>query len=120
MSDGAEHSEIVVMGAGIVGLFNAIQLAKRGFSVTLIDDLRRRPSLKVGESLFGFSSILLIYGADLADYMSHEYPKDGFTVFGATEGRQRFEDVTELGHCDCLQVLSPVGRPPDAGSSKLA
>lgn len=36
------YSSVVVVGAGIVGLTNALQFAKRGLTVTLVDNVESR------------------------------------------------------------------------------
>ncbi|WP_395857263.1 hypothetical protein [Cystobacter fuscus] len=47
----AVDADVAIMGAGIVGLFNALQYAKRGFRVLLLDNARgQKRSFKVGES----------------------------------------------------------------------
>jgi flavin-dependent dehydrogenase len=47
----AAETDVVVVGAGMVGLLAAMSLAKRGMNVTVIDDVvNQKPSYKVGES----------------------------------------------------------------------
>ena len=48
-----QRADVCVVGAGLVGSYNALQYARRGFSVVLVDELTRRQeaSYKVGESL---------------------------------------------------------------------
>lgn len=89
--------DVVVMGAGIVGLANALQLAKRGVQVTLIDNVRdRRKSFKVGESFLVFTSAFLRTIGGLDDFISKEsFIKLGVWFSVGVEGRRDFGDATE-------------------------
>lgn len=90
-------NDVVVVGAGIVGLTNALQLAKRGLQVTLIDNIRdQRTSFKVGESFLVFTSAFLRTIGELDEFISHEsFIKLGVWFSVGAEGRQDFGRATE-------------------------
>jgi 2-polyprenyl-6-methoxyphenol hydroxylase-like FAD-dependent oxidoreductase len=89
-------AEVVVMGAGIVGVHNAIQCAKRGFKVVLIDDIAGHAlSYKVGESLLVFSNMFLRTISELDSYNSQAFPKDGVWFTYGMEGATSFDGKAE-------------------------
>ena len=76
----AHETEVAIIGAGILGLSNALAFAKRGMKVALIDDIvNQKRSFKVGESLLIFSNPFLrsIGGQRLDDFVQNSFPKDG-------------------------------------------
>ncbi len=89
--------EVAVIGAGIIGLANALQLAKRGLSVVLIDKVRdQRPSYKVGESFLVFTSTFLRTIGGLDDFISNEsFIKLGVWFATGVEHSQDFSNATE-------------------------
>lgn len=91
--------DVVVMGAGIVGLTNALQLAKRGLQVTLVDRVReRRISYKVGESFLVFTSAFLRTVGELDRFISEEsFIKLGVWFTVGAEQREDFSGTTEWG-----------------------
>ena len=92
-----EQTETAVIGAGIIGLFNALQLAKRGIQVTLIDDLiHQKKSYKVGESLLVFSNAFLRTIGGLDEFIEkRSVPKLGVWFSYGLEGQYGFEETTE-------------------------
>src|SRR5438105_10152192 len=82
------RTEVAIIGAGIVGLFNALQFAKRGFTVTIIDDVvGQKRSYKVGESLLVFSNMFLRTIGGLDDFLQREsIPKSGVWFTYGAEG----------------------------------
>ncbi|KTT63257.1 FAD-dependent oxidoreductase [Pseudomonas oryzihabitans] len=90
-------SDVVVVGAGIVGLTNALQLAKRGLRVTLVDRVReRRASYKVGESFLVFTSAFLRTIGELDRFISEEsFIKLGVWFTVGAERREDFSGTTE-------------------------
>ena len=96
MSNQTTEAEVVVMGAGIVGLHNALQCAKRGFKVVLIDKLvGQKRSFKVGESLLVFSNMFLRTISELDDYNQQAFPKDGVWFSYGMEGCPDFDGRSE-------------------------
>jgi 2-polyprenyl-6-methoxyphenol hydroxylase-like FAD-dependent oxidoreductase/peroxiredoxin len=99
MSDTEEPShktQVAVIGAGILGLMNALQCAKRGFNVTLIDNIvHQKRSFKVGESLLIFSNPFLRTVGQIDDFVQSSYPKAGVWFVYGMEGRENFEGLTE-------------------------
>lgn len=92
----ARETEVIVMGAGIIGVHNAIQCAKRGFQVVLIDNVAdQKLSYKVGESLLVFSNMFLRTISELDEYNQQAFPKDGVWFTYGMEGATSFEDKTE-------------------------
>ncbi len=96
-ADSHVHEEVVIVGAGIVGLCNALQLAKRGLQVTLVDNLNDRlHSFKVGESFLVFTSAFLRTIGDLDEFISNEsFIKLGVWFTVGAEHRTDFQDTTE-------------------------
>ncbi|WP_200923113.1 NAD(P)/FAD-dependent oxidoreductase [Frankia sp. BMG5.23] len=91
------ETDVVVVGAGIIGLANALQLAKRGLRVTLIDNLRdKKHSYKVGESFLVFTSAFLRTVGELDEFITEEsFAKLGVWFSHGTENRSDFHDATE-------------------------
>ncbi|RBO96779.1 NAD(P)/FAD-dependent oxidoreductase [Nocardia puris] len=87
------RADVCVVGAGIVGLFNALQYAKRDLSVVLVDEITpaRASSYKVGESLLVFSNALLRSIAELDEALSASLPKSGIWMTYGLEGNPRFD-----------------------------
>lgn len=91
-------TEITIMGAGIVGLFNTLQYAKRGFNVTLIDDSAgKKQSYKVGESLLIFTNPFLRTIGDLDPFLKTCFPKYGVWFTHGLEQTTSFEQTSEWG-----------------------
>ncbi|HEY8981053.1 MAG TPA: FAD-dependent oxidoreductase [Streptomyces sp.] len=90
-------ADVAVVGAGIVGLTNALQLAKRGLRVTLLDNVRdQRRSHKVGESFLVFTSAFLRTVGGLDDFVSNEsFIKLGVWFTSGAEHREDFTGTTE-------------------------
>ncbi|RDI19322.1 2-polyprenyl-6-methoxyphenol hydroxylase-like FAD-dependent oxidoreductase [Lentzea flaviverrucosa] len=90
-------ADVVIIGAGIIGLANALQLAKRGLTVTLIDNVRnQRRSFKVGESFLVFTSAFLRTIGELDDFISEEsFIKEGVWFTSGAEHRKDFSGSTE-------------------------
>ncbi|WP_263065096.1 NAD(P)/FAD-dependent oxidoreductase [Dickeya dadantii] len=93
----AADTDVVVIGAGIIGMTSALQFAKRGLQVTLIDNLRdQKPSFKVGESFLVFTSAFLRTVGELDEFISHEsYIKRGVWFTAGAEHRDDFRGTTE-------------------------
>jgi 2-polyprenyl-6-methoxyphenol hydroxylase-like FAD-dependent oxidoreductase len=90
------EAEVVVMGAGIIGVHNAIQCAKRGLKVVLIDNIAgQKLSFKVGESLLVFSNMFLRTISELDEYNQTAFPKDGVWFSYGMEGATSFEGRPE-------------------------
>lgn len=92
-----QRTEVAIIGAGIVGLFNALQLARRGLEVTLIDDVvGQKRSYKVGESLLVFSNPFLRTVGGLDRFLNEKsVPKMGVWFVHGAEGAETFDDTTE-------------------------
>lgn len=89
-------AEVVVMGAGIIGVHNAIQCAKRGLRVVLIDNIAgQQLSYKVGESLLVFSNMFLRTISELDEYNQQSFPKDGVWFTYGMEGAGSFDGRSE-------------------------
>lgn len=92
----AHDTEIAIVGAGVLGLTNALAYAKRGMKVALIDDIvNQKRSYKVGESLLIFSNPFLRAIGGLDEFIHGSFPKDGVWFTYGMEGKQSFDDVTE-------------------------
>lgn len=93
------RADVCVVGSGIVGLTNALALAKRGLSVALVDQPtpKQMASFKVGESLLIFSNAFLRVLGDLDEEFEKSFAKHGFWMAHGLEGCQSFEEprVTE-------------------------
>lgn len=92
-----QRSEVAIIGAGIVGLLSALQFAKRGIQVTLIDDfIGQKRSYKVGESLLVFSNPFLRTVGGLDEFLQREsVPKLGVWFTYGGEGKTCFDDTHE-------------------------
>lgn len=92
-----ECADVVVVGAGIIGLSNALQLAKRGINVTLVDNLKEKgKSFKVGESFLVFTSAFLRTIGELDNFISEKsFIKLGVWFTVGAEHRRDFENCTE-------------------------
>ncbi|MBO0856866.1 MAG: FAD-dependent oxidoreductase [Chloracidobacterium sp.] len=96
MNNSIHETEVVIIGAGIVGAHNAIQCAKRGMRVTLIDKIvGQKRSFKVGESLLVFSNMFLRTISELDEYNQKAFPKDGVWFTYGMEGRADFDQRAE-------------------------
>jgi 2-polyprenyl-6-methoxyphenol hydroxylase-like FAD-dependent oxidoreductase len=89
--------DVAVVGAGIVGLSNALQLAKRGMRVALLDNIRdQKRSYKVGESFLVFTSTFLRTIGGLDDFISNEsFIKLGVWFTSGAEHKKDFQGTTE-------------------------
>jgi len=88
--------DVVVVGAGIVGLMNTLQMAKRGLKVALIDYITEDKSYKVGESLLVFSNMFLRTVGGLADFCREQcFDKDNLWFTYGMEGEEDFYGKTE-------------------------
>ncbi|AJE87364.1 FAD dependent oxidoreductase [Streptomyces albus] len=94
------HADVCVMGFGVVGLINAIALAKRGLTVVCVDQPteKQQQSYKVGESLLVYSNAFLRAIGELDDALEESFGKEGFWMAHGLEGRTSFdESVSEWG-----------------------
>jgi 2-polyprenyl-6-methoxyphenol hydroxylase-like FAD-dependent oxidoreductase len=93
------RADVCVVGAGLVGLFNALQYARRGLSVALLDEPTERSlaDFKVGESLLVFSSAFLRTIGDLDAELKSSFVKQGFWMAYGMEGKEDFEAASEWG-----------------------
>ena len=94
------QADVCVIGAGIIGLHNALQYAKRGFTVAVVDELteRSKSAYKVGESLLGFSNAFLRSIGDLDKEIGESFEKKGVWFAYGMEGKEEFnDDVSEWG-----------------------
>ncbi|MFJ6215676.1 NAD(P)/FAD-dependent oxidoreductase [Streptomyces sp. NPDC092296] len=89
--------DVCVYGAGIIGMFNALQYAKRGFSVAIVDELTEADmqAYKVGESLLIFSNAMLRSVCELDDEISVSFDKRGLWFIHGYENQTTFDGVTE-------------------------
>jgi 2-polyprenyl-6-methoxyphenol hydroxylase-like FAD-dependent oxidoreductase len=73
MNSDSQETQVVVVGAGIIGLINALQYARRNIDVVLIDNLvGHKRSYKVGESLLVFSNMFLRTVGGLDEHLMTE------------------------------------------------
>ncbi|MEU1276271.1 FAD-dependent oxidoreductase [Streptomyces sp. NPDC005799] len=95
--DASKAADVAVVGAGIVGLTNALQLAKRGLRVVLLDNVQaQRRSYKVGESFLVFTSAFLRTVGGLDGFISKEsFIKLGVWFTSGAEHRDDFRGTTE-------------------------
>jgi 2-polyprenyl-6-methoxyphenol hydroxylase-like FAD-dependent oxidoreductase len=93
----SQKTEVAIIGSGIIGLFNALQFAKRGIRVTIIDDfVGQKKSYKVGESLLVFSNAFLRTAGGLDKFLlAKAVPKLGVWFTYGLEGQTRFDNTTE-------------------------
>jgi len=89
-------ADVCVIGAGLVGLANALQYARRGLSVVLVDELTpaQCADYKVGESLLVFSNAFLRTIGELDDELSTSFVKQGFWMAYGLEGKTGFDLTT--------------------------
>lgn len=71
--------DALVVGGGIIGLVNALQLAKRGVTVAVADETteRERESYKVGESLLVYVNAFLRVLGEVDDELNASRVKAG-------------------------------------------
>jgi 2-polyprenyl-6-methoxyphenol hydroxylase-like FAD-dependent oxidoreductase len=94
----ALQADICVIGAGLIGLVNALQYARRGFTVVIIDELTERgtAAYKVGESALGYTTAFLRTIGGLDTELTESFPKHGVWFIRGLEGKDVFDDtVTE-------------------------
>lgn len=89
-------TDVVVVGAGMVGLLAALGLAKRGMDVTVIDDVvHQKPSYKVGESFLVSTGIPRVVG-ELDDFLNDEcFVKLGVWFTYGVQGEREFRPKSE-------------------------
>jgi 2-polyprenyl-6-methoxyphenol hydroxylase-like FAD-dependent oxidoreductase len=89
------RSDVCVIGSGVVGLINAIALAKRGLTVVCVDQPSEKQlaSYKVGESLLIYSNAFLRMLGDLDETLNKSFHKDGFWMAHGLEGATSFDDT---------------------------
>jgi choline dehydrogenase-like flavoprotein len=92
-------TDITIIGGGIIGLFNALQFAKRGLQVTLIDNSgEKKQSYKVGESFLVFTSAFMRTIGDLDSFLEEScFPKQGVWFSYGMEHAESFEQANEWG-----------------------
>jgi 2-polyprenyl-6-methoxyphenol hydroxylase-like FAD-dependent oxidoreductase len=92
---GAE-TDVVVVGAGMVGLLAAMGLAKRGLNVTVIDDVvNQKLSYKVGESFLVSTGVPRVIG-ELDDFLNDEcFVKLGVWFTYGVQGEREFRPKSE-------------------------
>ncbi|WP_322753874.1 NAD(P)/FAD-dependent oxidoreductase [Frankia sp. Cas3] len=90
------RTEVVVVGAGMVGLLAALGLAKRGMDVTVIDDVvNQKPSYKVGESFLVSTGVPRIIG-ELDEFLNDEcFVKLGVWFTYGVQGQREFRPKSE-------------------------
>lgn len=94
--DADVRPDVVIIGAGILGLFNALQLAKRGLRVTVVDNLQgRKESYKVGESMLVFTNAFLRTIGGIEPFLPTSFPKQGVWCAYGTEGKASFDRASE-------------------------
>ena len=89
--------DVCVYGSGIIGMFNALQYARRGMRVALVDELSPtdKTDYKVGESLLTFSGSMLRSVCDLDEELQASFEKRGLWFITGYEGKTSFDGVTE-------------------------
>lgn len=89
-------ADVTIIGAGLLGLFNALQFAKREMSVVLIDAIvGKKKSYKVGESSLIFTSPFLRAIGELDSFFERSFPKAGVWFCYGAEGAEDFDNTTE-------------------------
>lgn len=88
--------QVVIVGAGIVGLLTALQLRKRGLRVLIIDRISSRKYYKVGESLLIFSNAFMRTVGGLNDFCNTSQPKLGVWFTHDMEHRENFDERPEF------------------------
>lgn len=94
------RADVCVIGAGVVGLHNALQYARRGLSVVIVDELteRSKNAYKVGESLLIFSNAFLRTIGELDQELTESFEKRGVWFTYGLEGKQAFDgEISEWG-----------------------
>jgi 2-polyprenyl-6-methoxyphenol hydroxylase-like FAD-dependent oxidoreductase len=97
--------DVCIVGSGIVGLHNALQYARRGFTVAIVDELTERSmsAYKVGESLLGYTNAFLRTVGDLDEEIGRSFPKHGVWFAYGMEGKEEFgEGIFEWGFQSAL------------------
>lgn len=89
------EADVIVIGAGILGLLNALQLAKRGLRVAIVDTTSQPRSYKVGESLLVYSNAFLRTIGELDEFLVSSFPKQGVWFCHGGEHEEGFENTTE-------------------------
>ena len=92
-------ADVCVMGAGIIGLHNALAYAGRGHRVVVIDQLSERSvgRMKVGESLLGYSSAFLRTVGDMHREVSESFEKLCVCFIEGLEGKEEIDE--SLSEC---------------------
>ncbi|MEO5730373.1 MAG: FAD-dependent oxidoreductase, partial [Byssovorax sp.] len=89
-------ADVAIIGGGIVGLFNALSLAKRGLDVVLIDNLAgNKRSYKVGESFLIFTNPFLRVLGELDGFLHQCFPKHGVWFTHGMEHTMDFGPTAE-------------------------
>src|SRR5229473_7901641 len=93
------RADVCVIGAGVVGLHNALQYARRGFSVVIVDELTEhvKSAYKVGESLLIFSNPFLRTIGELDQELSEAFPKRGVWFAYGLKARGRSKRTSPNG-----------------------
>lgn len=93
---GQLSADVCVVGAGLVGLFSALQFAKSGLSVVVVDAQTeaQQADFKVGESLLVFSNAFLRTIGELDEQLSASFVKQGFWMAHGLEGSDTFHNGT--------------------------
>lgn len=100
LRNAAKEADVVVMGAGIIGLCNALMFARQKLKVVVIDNLvhEKKVSYKVGESLLSHSNVFLRTMGDLDGFLKDSHPKLGVWFTNGMEGEESFNNQTEWAH----------------------
>ena len=104
------RADVIVLGAGIVGISAALHLAKRGLSVVLVD--RRGPG---EETSYGNAGV--IEGNTL---FPHAFPAASARCCGSRSSRRRRRTITVVpaaGRAMAVRLSAPTRRPSAARSS---
>ncbi|MER5223919.1 NAD(P)/FAD-dependent oxidoreductase [Streptomyces flaveus] len=90
------QTDVVVVGAGMVGLLAALSLAKRGMNVTVIDDVvNQKRSYKVGESFLVSTGVPRVIG-ELDDFLNDQcFAKLGVWFTYGVQGEREFRPKSE-------------------------
>ncbi|HEY6037980.1 MAG TPA: FAD-dependent monooxygenase, partial [Kofleriaceae bacterium] len=92
-----KSADVFIIGAGILGLMNALQYAKRGIRVVVVDNLQgQKRSYKVGESLLIFSTMFFRTIGGLDEFLQESFPKHGVWFVHGMEGERSFEGKPEF------------------------
>ena len=91
--DSVMQADVCVIGAGLIGLMNALQYARRGFSVVIIDELTEHntTAYKVGESALGYTTAFLRVIGGLDSELSASFQKHGVWFIRGLEGSSTFD-----------------------------